>query len=369
MIVLVIYLFSIFIFGIIVGNIKDERIKKIYLAVVFLFAFFYSAFRASTVGADTGEYFQIYNNVNINGLAELPRNTEIEKGFMFLCFCLSRITADPQVLIILMSAVITYAFYFIIRKYSKNYMISSLIFASMIFMATMNISRQFFALAFIIFAISFALDKKPLKTILMIAIAVSMHNSALVFLPLILLSFPKIELKPKSTAIVCIISALAIPAYTTLITFATSMFPQYSRFLSSTKYSSGTGISVIFMAFLVVTMLLNIWVGRNENKDNKNNNVYYLFTILLASYIVTYVISTKMLIANRLICYFQISLLIVVPGIVDRVTRLKDNKVLALITIAFFCGYFLNYGCNYYNNNPHSVLPYAIFWDDEGYEH
>lgn len=375
MTVLVIYLFSIFVFGILADWSKDKRIKNIYLVAVFLFAFLYSAFRASSVGIDTESYRTIFNNINMNGLSELPRNTEMEKGFMLLCYLLGRIISNPQIIIIVMSAVTSYAFYFIIKKYSKSYMISSLIFASMIFMATMNISRQFFALSFVLFAISFALDKKPIKTILMIIIGASMHNSALIFLPLILLSFPRINLKSKSTIIICTMSALAIPAYVALISFVTSVFPQYARFLSSARYSSRTEISIMFVLFLIFILILNVWSNKKKSKevgevdDTKKilagKNLYYLFTILLVNYIVIYVISTKMLIVNRLICYFQVSLLIVVPGIINNLMQERNKDLLSIIVAILCCGYFLKYGYNYYISDPHGILPYSLILDED----
>ena len=108
------------IIGIPVEISSNRNVKKLYLQGVFIIAFLYSALRGVNVGIDTRQYYSIFNNIAMRGISELPRNTEMEKGYMFLCWALSKIVNHPQIVIIVTSAVICYGFYNIIKDYSDN---------------------------------------------------------------------------------------------------------------------------------------------------------------------------------------------------------------------------------------------------------
>lgn len=382
MIVLVAYLTVIAAAGIIVENLKSKQAKRIYLKLTFIFAFLYSGLRGKTVGIDTAAVMQIYDNVAQNGLSELPRNTELEKGYMILNWVLSKISLNPQLLLIVMSAIISFGFYIMIRDYSRNYMLSCLIFAASIFTVTMNVSRQYLALAFVFIAVKYASEKKTIRTLLFLMIAGSMHYSALVFLPLVLLSLKKFRFDRKLLAVTGGLSFLAVPFYLTLVSVVTMIFPQYSRFLESARYSQSSGISYAFVIYLFVILMLGLWSilpvyftgfkmiiqrrrrpAKRCREYNDGDAVDYLFLLMFVEYIVIYFISTKLWIAGRLIYYFQASLIVVLPNILDRLRRGKLGKSAILMELLFII-YYVNSGYHYILSDPHGVLPYVFFWNN-----
>ena len=253
-------LFTYMLIAVVVGycieSTKSNQLKKIFLFSIFLFAFLYSGLRGKTVGLDTALWNSIFDNIVQNGLAELPRNTEVEKGYMILNYLLGAIGLPSQSVIILGSAVICFSFYNIIKKYSKNYALSSLIFISTIFTVTMNVSRQYIALAFLLYAFDAIIQKKQKKAILLILLATSMHYSAIIFLPLVYFASLKTSINRKSFFLIGAISFSAIPLYMVIINLFVSVFDQYSRFITSSKYSAELEVSLQYvLLFIMVTFL------------------------------------------------------------------------------------------------------------------
>ncbi len=379
------YLFGTFILGCVVNLTKSDQLKKIYLTLTFLIAFIITGFRGATVGIDTYPTIQLYRKVALFGTSGQLRSSEIEQGYVFLCRILSMITINPQILLIFTSVLICCAFCLVIKRYSKDYMMSCVVFVSTIFTVTMNVSRQYMALALVIFAILYAVEKKTKTTLVFLLGAVSIHYSALVFFPIWILSFPKFKFTTKKLLLIGGVSFLAVPLYMTLVSLLFSFFPQYARFMTSTKYTSTSEISYPYLFFLCMILLLEIWTiiprktkeghsvtlqmanmraGVESEKEYEREEVAnYLFTVLFIEYIIIYLISRELWIASRLSYFFQFSLVIVIPNIIYRLKSQGASKYTTLLIKIVFLLYFINFGYRYFANDPHGVLPYVFCWD------
>lgn len=311
MVTLTLYMAYIAIIGCLAEVSNSDLARKAYLKSVFIFAFLYSALRGPSVGIDTIQYNRIFSNIAENGLAVLPRNTEMEKGYMFLCWLLSKVINNPQIIIAVTSGVICLGFYTIIKEYSEDYMLSSLIFVATVFTVTLNVARQYMALAIVFFAMKSAFQKEKIKTIILLALAVSIHYSAAIFLPVILLSLDKFYLNKRKVLIIGGISFLAVPLYMTIITIVTAFLPQYARFLESAVYSSEIVLSKgVFGYFAVVLILafcslnsirisgaviyrdrIDTVTTEEEHELVSGDIVYLYFLIFFIEYIVVYLIS------------------------------------------------------------------------------
>ena len=382
--VLFTYMLIAVVIGYCVESTRSSQLKKIYLFSIFLFAFLYSGLRGETVGLDTALWNSIFNNIAQNGLAELPRNTEVEKGYMIVNYILGIIGLPSQSIVILGSAVICFSFYNIIRKYSKNYALSSLIFISTIFTVTMNISRQYIALAFLLYAFDAIIQKKQKQAILLILLATSMHYSAIIFLPLVYFASSKTSINRKSFFLIGAISFSAIPFYMVIINVFVSIFDQYSRFITSSKYSTELEVSLQYVLFFVmVTFLGLMYISpiRLKNKKGKlviaRNNIiksifvddekklqcYLLFFLLFIEYIVVYFISRNLLIAARFTYYFQSSLIIVIPNTIYYLKQKYQSKLVNISITVAFVAYFVYFGYRYFISDPHGIFPYVFFWE------
>lgn len=371
---------AIVVVGFFVQNSNSNNLKRIYLISVFFFAFLYAGLRGRTVGLDTDLWNTIFDNIAKNGLSELPRNTEVEKGYMFLNLLLSKIWNSSQSVILVSSAIINYSFYKIIKRYSKDYMLSALIYVSTIFTITMNTSRQYLALAIVFFAFSFILEKKQIKAVLLILLASSMHYSAIVMLPLALFALPNINMTLKSLVLVGGASFMAIPLYMVVVNLFVSVFPQYSRFIESSKYSAELEISMQYVLLFILIVFLGLlyiipfrfsdgklYINRNNDmlkaiEDKGEQFIYLLFFLLFVEYVVVYFISRNLLIAARFTYYFQTSLIIMIPNTIYYLRRRYQMRAASKFVTLIFVVYFCWFGFRYFLADPHGIFPYAFFW-------
>lgn len=72
---------------------------------LYLTLFVLTAFRNHTVGNDTHVYIKIFNNIAVNGVGGY--STRIEIGFKYYCYILSKVSKNPQILLIV-TAIICY---------------------------------------------------------------------------------------------------------------------------------------------------------------------------------------------------------------------------------------------------------------------
>lgn len=82
---------------------------------------------------------------------------------------------------------------------------------------------------------------------------------------------------------------------------------------------------------------------------------------MFVEYVVLYLISSKLWIANRLVGVFKTSLIILLPNILQRLQASKRFGVVTVL-ILFFIIYYLKFGYQYYLIDPHGILPYEFFW-------
>ena len=372
--------------GVLVNNSNQYNLQKLYLKCIFILYFFYSALREATVGIDTYTYEEIFSQIAAYGINAETRSTSVELGFRIFVFLLSRITTNPQILIIVSSAIICYGFYIVIKKYSNNYMLSSLIFVTTVFSATMNVMRQYVAISFILLSICAGIEKKRIKAIIYALIAASFHYTAIFMLPFVLVTFWKDRINRKTLLFISIASVAIIPFGMTILEFVIKIFPQYERFLYSSMYSATSDISfsTIFIFILVIWLMnrcvglikienFKLYCGRMVNKEliqkvSDDNPNYYeamiVFSILFFGYIVTYFISKSFWLASRAMYYVQPSLILVIP---NYLAFIKRNQLASrLVTILLITGFTLCYmyfGYGYFGADPHGLLPYMFFWE------
>lgn len=382
MIVLMIYMFLAPILGYLVEASHSKVLRRSFLLMMFCFAFLYASLRGKTVGIDTASWNTIFDNIARNGLEELPRNTEVEKGYMLLNLILSKIFSNSQIIIFVTSGAITFSFYKLILRYSKDYALSTLIFISTIFTITMNVTRQYFALSIVLFAIPYIFDKKFWKAVILLILASTIHYSIIIMLPITLFALSKFSLNRKMFLFIGGISFVSIPLYTILVNIFVGIFPQYVRFIESSRYSAELEVSSQYVLLFVMTAVLGfVYVnsirlkfsgskllivrtkGDSLRYDIKDLMPFLFFFLMFIEYVVVYFISRKLMIASRLIYYFQSSLVIVIPNTIWYLERKYQSRIMTNFFKTLFVAYFLYFGILYFKNDPHGIFPYVFFWD------
>ncbi len=107
-----------------------------------------------------------------------------EIGYITFNYFMGFLTANRYIYILVLTLI---AYYLIFRSFSQNlynYLFGIIIFLGLYFFFTFTYIRQMLAAVILWNSIKYIIDKKLIKFILVVILAASFHNSALLFLPL-----------------------------------------------------------------------------------------------------------------------------------------------------------------------------------------
>lgn len=361
MIILVSLMIFSLVLGILIPHVNTSDNKKWYLIIMFSLSCLVSALRASSIGIDTDGYVVLFNQIKDFGLRDSFLYLSFEKGYVVLNYLIGAVLGNVQWLLAVVSLVISLAFALYIYRYSENVVVSTFLYIVLIFSATMNISRQYLAIAFIIFALKYVYDKKIIPTILLIIIASLFHYSALLFIPISILATPKIRIGKKHVIWGVILAILLIVFLNYALDVFFTLFPKYQHIMDTVYFSRIQVISLpLLTSYLLVAISSIILVYRDKSTVEAERESFYLNTLMFCAFICCYIASSYFWIAARLSPYFQISFLVVLPGSINKLSA-KDpaiKYIIYMVLIALF-GYF---GWKSFAADAHGLLPYSFFW-------
>jgi hypothetical protein len=359
---------------------KTEIKKALYIIIVFCAFFLVSALRYE-IGWDYYNYYRLFDNIKRVSLAE-SRKVIIEPLFWLLNVVLSKLVTDVSVLHIIYSALILIPAGYAIWKYSKCVWLSSYLFLCLTFYyAGMNYTRQAMAMSVIMLAAGAVRKKQHIK-VAIIAIAASMfHFSALVFIPIYIISLIKpnriFYIVTTATAFVFYIFEKEVFNFLAsfLAKYVNERFAGYidSRFTVGLKWYFVV-IPVLILSVLVYCRFANggKWRGEEPAVDVYVNLAY--FSTLIWFFI------TKCMILERLAYYSHVFLVFslasafssvtdnfAVLGNISKSTRRKiktaqiqsdgmNYPILACLVLSCFA--YHSFGLKDGRKGFHGVVPY-----------
>ena len=142
--------------------------------------------RDITVGVDTQAYFDIFKNI-ITQKEFIEWNKkdflDIEIGYVLLNVWISYINCNYQVFIFVISAIMLIIHLYFLKRNSKDFFISVLLFLCLGHFITSMVSiRQYLALGIVMWIVPELEQKQYKKFIITGIVAFMLHNSALIFL-------------------------------------------------------------------------------------------------------------------------------------------------------------------------------------------
>lgn len=165
---------------------------RLFLGICFGELFLIAGLRAWTIGNDTIQYVTAFRL--IADKVDLSQ-FYMEKGYVLFNFLISKITGNPQALLILSSFFIMACWYFFIRKYSTSIFLSVILFVLLCFSSTLSAIRQEMALGFVLLSLPFLQQRKLLPFLTCVLIATTFHMAVIVVLIMYPLYFWKYNLR------------------------------------------------------------------------------------------------------------------------------------------------------------------------------
>lgn len=227
-------------------------------------------------------------------------------------------------------------------KYSTDYPLSSLLFfLSVSFMQMMNGLRQFFAICLILYFVDWVFKKKYIRFLIVVFIAISIHNVAIVWVAAVFL----IQGRPANIRML-IFSFLIILA----ITFVDQFTNLLEDSISETSYAgytnqfaSDSGSNIVHTLLAAVPLVI-VFIGRKKigEIDDRVTNVLINISILetMTSLLANF---TSGILIGRMPGCFSVFSYALLPRLFHQAFNEKDAKTMRALCILGYSAYFLYY--------------------------
>lgn len=323
-----------------VCGVEEERHNWFFAFIVFLPIIIMVATRENF--GDTIVYRNNFLKVipdNVPDLiAYLPEVTK-DKGFTVLVSIIKMIIGKRDVLyFFILASIQGIILTSVYRKYSISYIMSVFLFvASTDYVGWMyNGIRQFMAVVIILAATPFLLKRKYIPLIAMIVLASTMHQSALIMIPVVFIVQGKAWNKKTLLFILAVLIAIFfVGSFTSLMDSALAD-TQYKNVVSDFTEFKDDGTNPIRVLIYSIPAILSFF-GRKKIQESGSVliNICTNMSIISAG---LYVVSmfTSGIFIGRLPIYCSLFGYILLPWLIDNL--FKDN-VKIFVNIALVCGY------------------------------
>ena len=307
-----------------------DKSKKRTLRLAFLWIILLTGLRGRYVGPDTGAYISNFNRICSGNI--LAGDQRFEVGYRYLTKFLSNFTHDPQILLLVIAAIINILYARFIFKYSRDMLLSIILYITVgHFVFQLTGLRQALAMAICTLSIDFALERKPIWFAASIALACSFHGSAITFIPAYFLTGSH----SKRT------EALAVVIPILLLLFGNRLLQYAYRIGDYDRYSDGGGVDnyggwtiIIILSLTIILTLMSRSFHGNQGITREDRFFLFLTALALGFYLIRY----QNRVAERVSNYYRLSLIILLPNALDDVPgfELRSFGKFCCCVLAFF---------------------------------
>ncbi|NLL06783.1 MAG: EpsG family protein [Clostridiaceae bacterium] len=196
-----------------------------------------------------------------------------------------------------------------------------------LFLVHLSSLRQTIAICFFIFAVNFAVKRKLIPYIIFLLLAIGMHSSAVILLPLYFFLTEKPFNKKYLYGMLAILAALLFTPLLDLVAnkLLVYMPPHYQYY-----YNQGLQNSIratIISSFYMFLVIFNL--GKLKGKEIIYGKLSLIATILS-------VLAVKVSMITRVGMYFDLFLIITIPQIFSRMEKKLYRQVLFIVLIVIY---------------------------------
>ncbi len=296
--------------------------------------------------ADTGAYYTTFRDSPTSIADALPYIDSFTKdrGYyafasLFKCFISNNVTVYFTVVAAIQMLCLTFAY----RKYSRNYWLSIFLFiASTDYVSWMfNGLRQFFAAALIFAALGLIVRKKYVSTILIILLASSFHQSALLMIPVVFIVQGKAwNAKTNLVLVFAMVCILFIGEFTTFLDDAMQE-TQYKNVVSDWTTGQDDGTNALrVLVYAIPTIMAFLWRRNVQEADNPLINVCVNMSIVSTG---IYIVSmfTSGIFIGRLPIYMSLYNYILLPWEIRHFFKKDTRMFVTVALVGCYCGFYL----------------------------
>lgn len=315
------------------------------------------ALKSTSVGADTHQYMLRYEEAErMLGLVSYKS----EFGYNYLGYLFHNLLHFPwQIYLAIVSAFVCIVFGVFIKKYSVNVLFSAYIHLTIgLFTMSMSGIRQMLAISLCLIGLMILHEKqKEIKSYIfaaiLVAIAITIHNSAVCFIPILFIT--SIRLTKVQAYIVNIIAVICGM-------FFRSQIVRLAQFIIPARYAeynldSGYAINWLVIAITIVIPAFCLVCSFVENDGRYDAKMSTMFIFSALNILFTFLAINNGQIA-RLAYYFQPTYLVIIPLSIRRFS--PHSRKLAIYVISIICLISFMMGTI---NGTLRIDNYTFFWN------
>lgn len=367
-----------------VAECQNKGNKKILIVVALLIPILLAGLRKIGIGTDTEVYVNVLYNAaassqsfidylgsSVYSSFQTKSVVNWEIGYNLLVYISTKITGSFQGVLIVTHFLIITLFYAGLRRIEGDFSrtLSMLIFYLMFYASSLNMMRQWIAVAIIFWGFHFLQEHRTKSFFLTVAVAILFHNSAVIGVLIwgcykyfsnsnmkrkVVFGGRKLDINIYKVLIFCVVGLIALACLNiiaALIESVNSVFARYARL-----YLSGT-ISLMPMQIVrrmpIILLLLCNW--RKINQVSKDSSFFYgmlVLDVLLSQ------LASVTLQSSRIGYYFSVYEIVILAEIVKR--KRKEWKCIYVLAICIYL-IILFYFDNVIMGRA-EIVPYLFFF-------
>lgn len=344
------------------GNTKNSRV---FIIISFLLLFSIMGLRdVDTGGSDSsganGSYPVIYSRTGQTDWGDLAAEDEdFNEGFKYFMKCVYELTGgDYQAFITIISMFAMFAYMRFVKKYSPSPIQSVLCFLGLMYFTFLfDALKQAMAMSVLLFAFDAIIDRKPVKFVLLVLIAMQFHFPALVFLPAYWIGRMKVSK-----------SYFALLAVMLLVTYI--FREQILRFMLDAyggEDIDGSLEGIKFLRNKAIIMLVIVAAAVILRPPTEGDTVYNACLMFAGVAIVFQTFCGFNNIFERLADYYFHTSIVFIPLIFEKcelkkhLLDIKTENMAKSVMPVLICGFAIWRFLSFVNNSP-LFLSYKFLW-------
>ena len=318
--------------------------KKFYNSIISTLFVLILGLRASSVGADTTNYISHFFEDQAKVLS-LKQFLYFEPGYMLLTKIIGFFTNNGQVFIFIISLIMIYLFQKSVYKDLECIYLSYFLFVTFgFYFSSFVIIRQFLAMVILWHSLDAIKNRKFVKFLLYVILAMSFHKTAIIFI-LLYFIYP-LNVNKKYFILISICTIGSILFLNRILSFSLSLIPKYSVYIKNLNPGQGLKLLLLYsVIFIFVFMFRKKILPRDK-----------IYIHMLGIAVVLQGTAYSFSLLTRLTQYFALSIIVLIPNILY---RFKNNliKIMGISSIVIFSLLYLTL---ILSQNKMRVIPYIF---------
>ncbi len=312
------------------------------------------AFRSCYTGTDTYQYYNAYKMlISYDGnISELTKMYAKFPGWAVFFKAVSSVCGrNPNIYMFVTGYFIVIVIWIAIELLEVDLKQAIVLYYLIFALQAMNIARQNMALCLLFLSAALFIKGKKIFSIFFLAFAVSIHTSAIIGVPVLLVLSMNWTRRRVYYAIG--VSVIALLSVNILFNIFTNSFAGYSSYLLGVY--KATGRNVVMQIIYALTFLYAMWIPKRYDLPAEKEQLLLKGSVLLWGELLLGVFfSTEILIARENL-YLQIFIIILVPVVTSYFNKYRIfYKFIVYGMVLFYFSYRImsNYG---------SIIPYQTY--------